>query len=310
MVVLLAGGYGNDAWRYPARFLSWLAAGRVLEPPDDEEVVLQRLRRVFHAPPPRRPADDRPFELSAEDLPGLMPAQAVPPARFLGLIPRHAVELLLERSGILERLRVRGYRHLRVQVELGDPIGDTLRVVANGGGEDLLLLELRVRRDRASAPGLELVSIEWLLLQDPRGSFTPHRPRLPGQRFPGLGLLKEVLGLLLVLCESHRLDGIAFRMAHYHVAVLGRRLVRGLRPEDEAQYRAFADALAGLSLAEAARAVEEGRLLLPDGSPVRWRPALMAVASSDRLRARIEGPEYEAEVESERAALRLRLTPQ
>ena len=46
VVVLLAGGYGNNAWRYSARFCSWLVLGRSLEPPATEDLPLAMWRKL------------------------------------------------------------------------------------------------------------------------------------------------------------------------------------------------------------------------------------------------------------------------
>lgn len=310
LVVLLAGGYGHRAWRYPARFLSWLASGRSVEPPADEEVILDRLRRIGRTLSPAElsaePDDGLAFRLSEEDLPGLH-GGAPTPTRYIGCFSRHGVELLLERVGILDELRVRGFRSLQVRLDLNDTLGHTLRVVSAGPPEELLI-ELRLDRTRRAIPGLELLSLEWLLLQNPRGAFTPHRPRLPGQQHPGLGLLREVFGLLVVVCETQALDGLYFQVAHYHVAVLGQRFLRCLRPEDEARFRAFSETLAGLSLAEAARAIIERRLVQADtGAPAEWQPSPMVLPVSAALTALVQGPEFEAQVAEQRDRFRLRL---
>lgn len=258
-----------------------------------------RLRRIGAsrvAPPPR---DDRPFELTAEDLVGLEPGLGKPPV-YLGHFTRHGVELLLEQSGFLDQLRARGFRRLRVDLDPSQGIGQTLRAVCEDRPEGELLVELRVDRSLATVPGHEVLDIEWLLLQNPRESFTERRPALPGQQHPGLGVLREVLGLLVVVCEKHGLDGIAFTAAHYHVAMLGRGLVRFLRPQDEARTRALGRALEGLPLAGAAAALEEGRVVaVADGSPVDWTAATMVLPVSERLRQRLFGEDYDAAVESE-----------
>jgi acetoin utilization deacetylase AcuC-like enzyme len=198
LVVLLAGGYGPHTWRYSARYLLWLASGRTLEPIPEDELALARFRAL--SPELRRAenADDGlAFTLSEEDLAGLVPG-ALRPTRFLSLFSRHGVELMLERAQILPLLRARGFRRLRVELvpesQPADPRGldagddsATLRIVCEDRGEERLV-ELRARRGRGVVPGLELVAIEWLLLQNPRESFSERRPRLPGQEHPGLGL--------------------------------------------------------------------------------------------------------------------------
>ena len=135
---------------------------------------------------------------------------------------------------------------------------------------DERLVELRAHRSRGLVPDMELVAIDWLLLQNPRESFSARRPRLPGQEHPGLGLLRDFMGWLVVVCETHGLDGVYFVSAHYHVAMQSRRLVRPIDPGDEARLRCLKAALADLPLGEATRASRAGsRHGRAAGSP--WR---------------------------------------
>jgi len=163
---------------------------------------------------------------------------------------------------------------------------------------------------RSAVPGFEVIRIEWLLLQNPREAFSSRRPRLPGQNHPGLGMLKEVLGWLVLLCEQQRLDGVLFRAAHYHIAGQSRRLVRLLDPREEGRMRGLAAALEGLSLAEATVAVAEGRVAdAQTGEPVRWEPAACVVPVSPALREQVTGAAYEEAASAEAAAVALRVVP-
>ena len=305
LVVLLAGGYGPHAWSYSARHLLWVASGRALEPVAEDELALARLRAL--APELRRVDavdDDRPFSLSEEDLGGLVPG-ASRPVRFLSLFSRHGLELMLERAQILPTLRARGFRRLRVELDAADEAA-TLRVVCEDRGDERLV-ELRAHRGRGVVPDMELVAIDWLLLQNPRESFSDRRPRLPGQDHPGLGLLRDLMSWLVVVCETQRLDGIYFVSAHYHVAMQSRRLVRPIDPADEARLRRLADVLGGLPLHEATRAVERGLVLDAVGQPVAWRPVAAVLPVSERLRALVGGAEYEQAAAEESASLVYRL---
>jgi acetoin utilization deacetylase AcuC-like enzyme len=307
MAVLLAGGYGRHAWRYSARYFLWLASGRELEPPPEDALALQRFRRLGGALREGETTDDeRPFVLTEEDLVGLVPGVS-PAPRFLGYFSRHAVELLLERSGILAQLRAKGFRTLRVELDTRNSLGHTVRVVCEDGLEEVLL-ELRAERSRRMVPEMEVISLEWLLLQNPRADFSPRRPQLPGQKHPGLGLLRDIMGWLMVVCEQHGLDGIYFTTVHYHIAVQSRRLVKPLRPADEGRLRAFSEALSGLALAEAATAVAEGRMIdETTDAPAEWRPIATVVPVSARLKALVTGPEYEDAARREAHRLHFRL---
>jgi acetoin utilization deacetylase AcuC-like enzyme len=304
MVVVLAGGYGRHAWRHTSRFLLWLAAGREIEPIDEERLALRRFRSLGRALRHAETVDDGlAFSLTEEDLAGLLPGPARPP-RFLGYFSRHGVELFLERAGVLPQLRARGFRTLRVALDGRE--GQTLRILSEDRPDELLV-ELRAERSRSAVTGMEVVAVEWLLLQNPREPFSERRPRLPGQQHPGLGLLRDFMGWLVAVCEAHRLDGVFFVAAHYHIAMQSRRLVRPLHPGDEARLRATAAALQGVPLPEATAAVEEGRIVDGvTGRPVEWRPVATVLPVSERLLALVSGPEYEAAVAAGAAGLAYR----
>jgi len=273
--------------------LLWLASGRDLEPLSEEELVLKRFRRLRRAVTPKD--DGLPFSISADDLAAIQPGLR-PSPRFLGDLSRNGVELLLERSGILPQLRAKGFRSLRVEIQAPDGGGHTLRILSPEQPEELLV-ELRLSRSRNAIPGMEVIALEWLLLQNPRARFSERRSRLPGQKHPGLGLLRDVIGWLFVVCESHELDGIYFVAAHYHVAMQSRRVLRFLKPDDEARTRAMSAALEGLTLAEATSAVSAGKLIdQATGKPAVWSPAEMVLPVSSRLKAAVEGPERERRV--------------
>jgi acetoin utilization deacetylase AcuC-like enzyme len=307
MVVVLAGGYGRHAWRYSARFLLWLASGREIEPVEEEELALRRFRRLGRDLRDAEAIDDGlPFTLSEEDLAGLMPGTGAP-SRFLGYFSRHGVELLLERAGVLPQLRARGFRTLRVDLDTREGPGHTLRILSEDRPDELLV-ELRADRSRSAVPGMDVISVEWLLLQNPREPFSERRPRLPGQQHPGLGLLRDFMGWLVVVCEAHGLDGVFFVAAHYHIAMQSRRLVRPLHAVDEARLRAIAKALEGVPLSAGTFAVEEGLLVdARTGEPVHWEPVATVLPVSRRLLARVGGPDYEAAVADEGAQFAYRL---
>src|SRR5262249_12226328 len=188
------GQRAPDAGRRPPRDRGGVRRGT----PDRSRRWL-RLRRIGAsrvAPPPR---DDRPFELTAEALVGLEPGLGKPPV-YLGHFTRHGVELLLEQSGFLDQLRARGFRRLRVDLDPSQGIGQTLRAVCEDRPEGELLVELRVDRSLATVPGHEVLDIEWLLLQNPRESFTERRPALPVPQKPGTGLLLAARCRLVAAC--------------------------------------------------------------------------------------------------------------
>jgi len=314
LVVVLGGGYGRASWRYTARYLAWLLAEREIEPPPSEEVTLRRYRRIaslfrpaeLTGDPPAADAAD--WGLSEEDVLGALGGDAAR-RRFLAYYSPHGVELALERTGLLDRLRRLGFSHPNVDFDLDHPAGETIRIFGDAE-HSMLVIELRARRDGRTLPGFEMLRIEWLLLQNPRAKFTAERPPLPGQRHPGLGMLDDVTALLVLICDRLGLDGLLFIPAHYHLAIQGRRVLRFLEPRDEARFEAMSDALAGLPIAEATRAVDDGRLIdMTTGEQFDLPAMPLVLPVSDRLRRHLEEPQREQRIEAEKARHHYQLRP-
>ena len=220
LAVLLAGGYGDHTWRYTARWLAWLSSGgEAIEPPPDDEVVVARYRaiaRLLSHADLSGESEGESWGLTEEDLMGSLEPEERH-ARLLGFYTPHGVELVLESSGIFDRLRDLGYESPTLELDLSRGDGDLVRIWGQPQRRELLA-EIRMRRDRQSVHGLELLAIDWLLLQSPRAKFTPERPALPGQRHPGLGMLRDVIALLVQVCHRLSLDGITYTPSHFHLA--------------------------------------------------------------------------------------------
>ncbi len=306
LVVVLAGGYGPSAWRYTARFLGWLGAGAEIEPPDDAEIVLQRFREISRTWSVERAAtgDENDWGLTEEDFLGLVTHQDT---RFLAAFSRHAVELQLEELGILGRIRSRGFRRPVLSLDAPRGLNPTLRLHGDEERTELLM-ELKATRSRSVVPGMEVIEVGWLKLQNPRAQFTYARPQLPGQDHPGLGILRDVAGWLVVMCEKLRLDGIAFMPSQYYMAAVGYHHLRFVDPAAQGRFEALRDALRSLGIARANQAIAAGAVIdASAGEPLRWEPSLTVLPVSPRLQEAVSSAEYRAAVERTRAGTTFRL---
>lgn len=303
LVIALAGGYGLNAWRYSARFFSALLnRGRALEPPSTEEALLIRYRRLARDFEPHEltgePRDSNDWGLTEDDITESL-GGSHRPRRFLDYYSPQGLELALERAGLLDRVRALGFANPTMEMDLDNPTGDTVRLYGDTQRRELLI-EARARIDRGALPGLALLRIEWLLLQNPRAEFTADRPRLPGQNHPGLGMSQDIIALLILACDRLQLDGLVFVPAYYHSASQGRKWLRFLDAHDEGVFEALQQALHGLPLSEAARAVNEKRVAdAATGEPFVWRPMPMGLPVTDRFRALVDGDEYKQKVAEE-----------
>jgi len=307
LATVLAGGYSRESWRYTARFLSDPFGERgAIEPPTTDEMTLKRYRYIsglFSSAELSGAAADTSFGFTEEDL--FLPGAGFhKETRFLSFYTRHGIELVLERSGILDRLRDLGFVHPTLDFDLDDPAGHTLRIYGSPNREEVLM-ELRLRRDRRTVPDMELLSIEWPLLQNPRVSFADagRRP-LPGQSHPGLGMLKDVVALLAAACERLHLDGIGFVPSQYHIAVQWHGYLCFLEQEAQRRFEALCKLFGETPIGEASRAVAEGRVIdEATGEVFKWQPAPMVGSISPRLRTRMD----EMKSSAKTPELRLRL---
>ena len=320
--ILLAGGYGRRSWRHAAAFFSWLLTGNSrLDVPLELELPVdnyRRLARLMRHPGLRhderapgrggssRAEDDRDdWGLSEDELDGL--GRPAANDLFLGLFTRYGLELALERAGLLDRLRQLGFRGARLLIDPPDPLGHTMRIVTNDE-QALVLLEIRLRVDRTVEPGRSYLAVEWLLLQDTRSRLQLDRPLLPGQKYPGLGLLRDTAAVLVVLCERLGLDGLTFTPSHYHLSALSRPMAFAADPAAEGRFQAVSHAVAHLRLQEASAAVEAGGVVdMRTGRPYRWRPARLVIPVGEDLRQYFLSYAYTAAVAAVRGAHDYRL---
>lgn len=297
LVWLLAGGYGQDAWRHTARPLASVLCNFDAPIPSATERDLHHFRRIARqfSRQELSGVTHEDLEIRESDIYADLLGSGAR-EKLLGYYSLYGIELLFERYGVLTKLRAAGFPQVRFDLSFNDPTGERLRVLSRDSRSDLLV-ELVLRVDR-SQEDLRLLSIEWLLLQNPRRRPSADRPLLPGQSHPGLGVLRDLVGMLVMVCERLGFDGLRFLPAHYHVAAQAHGLLRFLDPEDEARFAALEEALAGLSLARASRMLHGGGVVDEAGERVRWVPAPMVFPVSDALRARVESDEHDQAVEA------------
>ena len=267
-VWLPAGGYSRDAWKVLAEAAALLATGASpeigeIDPLRDE--FAQRSRGLG----PKELVGSLDLDLSdvLADL-GMAPTA---PMRFLGYYSASGLELAMERMGFLGALRRLGYDPFRVAIDRTD-VGDRIRLFGDGDGAEHLLLESVMAK--AVIEGSSYLYLHWLTLRHPLSAFTRQRPQLPDQEVPGLGLSRECFEMCARMAARLSLVGVAMRPAWYHTAFAVRHDFRFFDPARQGLFEALVRDLRGLSLLEATRAVDDGRVSLA-GERYRWTPDLM-----------------------------------
>lgn len=296
-VMLPGGGYLLGSWRVHAGTLAEAArVTRLVAPGYDP--VHRRTKEIGRALDPEmlNNHDDDVF-ITEEELMGGLVAAPRPTPRVLGFYSRHGVEYALNAYGYWPLLERMGFRDLAL--ELSHHQGsDHLRVTAQVNGSRAPLFDLVARR--RAIEGFSTLFVDWLELQDPRVTFSPNRPRLPGQQRPGLGLGDETIQLLVQAGRRLGLDGVAFVPAYYHVGWMARGHFVFLDPEIRGRFQALIEVLHDVPLVEASTVLDgEGWPLRgadgePDGDVVRWTPSEMMIPISDVARQALKAADLKA----------------
>ncbi len=225
---------------------------------------------------------------------------------FLGFYSEQGGRLAMERYGFFKLLRDKGFDP-RIGGDFSDPQRQQLRVYDRIDDPEHQLIRLEAGfRDLELPHGEDcrMLFIHWLMMQDPRRDFDGDRPRLPDQDHPGLGLFLYFGHLLRLMAVRLHCDGLMNHPAHFHNAVLYGKVMRFVDPQAEGRFQALRRDLAGLDLANATRAVDDGRVLDASGEPLRWQGVPQVMPITLQVHTWFDSPEYRdavaAATESER----------
>ncbi|HUJ27255.1 MAG TPA: histone deacetylase [Myxococcales bacterium] len=260
-VWLPSGGYTPDAWRVLAG--TGLALGIRSGAPIPRRY--DPLRAKFSAIARGLAREELgPGELEMDDVAAQLGLARERRSLLLGFYSAEGLEHALHRYGVLGEIARLGYGPFRVEIR-DEGVGQSARLIDVPSKAALIEVVLEARH----VDGERMLYVHWLALRNPRAKFSAERPQLPGQDVPGLGLARELTELLGRMALRLGLSGLVFRPASYHLAYGGRETLRFRDPARQGRFEALVQALQGMPLVEATRAVADGRVLL-DGQPYKW----------------------------------------
>jgi hypothetical protein len=238
-------------------------------------------------------------------------------SKLLGRYTVADCESIIRKAGIGSALQSRGISDWYVDLDLADPFLHYAYVMSRSiVNRDQYLAHIIVDSGsfKMELPsGSEVVQsrfpfatdilhIRWLSLQDPLGKFTPSRPRLPGQRYPGSSLGRPVLGLICKLAVERGRDGLVNVPEHFHNAFLYENF-KFLNPDDEGRFQRLSCDLKSdikeRGLAMVSWAICLGFLRCA-GEKVLWDMREQMLPLSDTLKLYFTSKQYLAAVETKR----------
>jgi len=232
-----------------------------------------------------------------------------PQSRFLDYYSLEGIRLALKRYGLVAKLRELGYEQVDVRMDIREDGTHVLRVFEPPLTEETKIAELVVRK--SSFEQLHpVLKVEWLCLQNPRGSFTEEKPRLPGQQYPGLGLGKDVLSVIILMGIRLKFQAITNVADHFHNAYIYSSFFYFHDPVAAGRLHALSAFMKEnqLKLADMAWALEEDRVVNEEtGERFRWESAVQILPLRTALEAEYQSREYRESVQRAAARFRFRL---
>lgn len=191
--------------------------------------------------------------------------------RLLGRFTEQQVRDALTSYGVWKALADQGYPAPNLTIRSLDPFRQRLRIVAAADvpdSDDTLLCDLHLYETwlKGTCPvtgklfEFDALIIDWLVFQNPNASFLPERPPLPGQRYPGLGIMRTSLRAILNLAKQIGKQAVVNIPEYYHNAVLYTPAFLFFNAHIEGRFRALRTFLAHRTLAEASHLVTSGKI--------------------------------------------------
>jgi hypothetical protein len=235
--------------------------------------------------------------------------------RLLGRFSEKQVVDALVDYGVWRELERKGYPNAHLTIRSIDPFRQIIKIATSKEApenEESLLCELRLFDawlKNPDANGIQFefdaLVIDWLLFQNPGASFTSKRPPLPGQKYPGLGIMRTCMTAILDFAKQTGKEAVVAIPEYYHNAVLYKPHFRFFSPEIEGRFQALQKFLADLPLWEASHAVEAQRIVdNSSGEHFVWHPYEQGLALTPRISEYFESPDYRKNMEHSEAESR------
>lgn len=223
---------------------------------------------------------------------------------YLGVFTKDEVEKVLHRSHIWHELILKGFTDLILDINTDDAHRHILRVYFDKQDKAHMLIEI-ILSDSIFKPKVKylpsfnystynMMIIEWLVLQNPVSQFSPEKPQLPDQQYPGLGIARLVSNMLVEVASYLQKDGILNFPQYYHNAVIYSEIFKFYNPYMHGILKALEKSFSRYSLAQASFAVSLGCVKnLRDGDYFKWKAEELILPLSLNLRQYFESKEYE-----------------
>ncbi|MCK4295378.1 MAG: hypothetical protein KAW56_05370 [Candidatus Marinimicrobia bacterium] len=228
---------------------------------------------------------------------------------LMGVFSKKGIIKILEVFGFIKLLEDIGLFNIDIEIDTNDP--HIHRLYAYTGTHspenkicELVFKQAQLHLKEGILPNfpnrkLNLLQIEWLLLQNPKMDFNPERPPLPGQSHPGLGLGDRLMELLIIMTRRLRLEGMVNKPNFLHTAFMFTKEFVFTNPNNQAVlYAIRKDLLSDYSFYTVAWATYFNCILnTDDKTPFLWEPDYLILPLTKDLIKYFRSKEYQHKVQ-------------
>ncbi len=221
--------------------------------------------------------------------------------RFLGLYDRKEINQFLEISGIIDRLKQKGYPKIDVEITTENIRDQRLNIRDRKTGEIIVIMRLHLGSFRAkdiaiNLDSLDLLFIDYLGLSDVRKK-NDQKDLYPGQTHPGLGIFPEVETFVYLLSKEKKLDGVANIPEYYHDGVLFKNRFHFIIPSSQAKFEKLHEFGKKNGLKHTSLSIQKDLVYIHDLSHktseiFHFRLGEMIVPNCTELKYYLESPAY------------------
>ncbi len=218
---------------------------------------------------------------------------------FLGFYSREGMELVFEQYGLASELRKKNIGELSLTLGRIEGQYDVLRVNSSKSPHSLIEMVAQVAplaphvQKLVNTGERSFLHVKWLRMQNTLLQPPPDKLLLPGQSFPSLGIGREMMVLIMLMCVRLNLDGVLELPERLHNAALYFRRFRFIDPEMQGILTAILRDTVDRNLADLAWGMEAGLLThVESGKTFRWIPREQVLARTGPVLEFLESEEY------------------
>jgi hypothetical protein len=226
------------------------------------------------------------------------------PKHFLRRFTQEEMYSMMEKIGLIKHLKNMGFKSLITEIDVDDAGINYMKLFWEEKTHAKQLLDIRLSESMflpeskyfpqdADILPYNMINIEWLSAKNPLREFNGHKPQLPGQANPGLGVLKFCFKVLYIMAKEVFKDGFIDIPNHMHGAIMYSKQFKFFDPVHEGIIRAVIRDLNGYALNDISWGIITETIIdLEKDKPIVYDPGVQIHYVSRRMKRYFNSKQY------------------